>query len=277
MNITSIEDFNNLYNEININYMTYCAKYENYKTIITKVKDIITINEITQIHLTMLDLNIQLQNINYKLYNNNLDSIDDTNININNVTSINNVTNIDNMTEYPQPLQTPPQTPTQTPTHTPTQTPTQTSPPVICSSSSPSDPNSLPSVYAYLTKDVNVIPPAGYRVFIYFKNITDSDICYSTLTSPGYLEGIPIYGSYSTSLGATPEFVNSLCVGETYNFYVTDQRTPPNRQPITFGIGQNSGNFTTYCGPSNPATITITNSSPLYFNIHINGTNWVYC
>ena len=97
MNITSIEDFNNLYNEININYMTYCAKYENYKTIITKVKDIITINEITQIHLTMLDLNIQLQNINYKLYNNNLDSIDDTNININNVTSINNVTNIDNI------------------------------------------------------------------------------------------------------------------------------------------------------------------------------------
>jgi hypothetical protein len=185
------------------------------------------------------------------------------------------------------PTQTPTKTPgaspsptmTRTPTNTPTMTPTPSSsgtPPLPCTTCA--SPDSLPSVYAYLTKDVNLIPPAGYQVYIYFKNINDGDYCYSNQSSiSSFTLGAPVYGSYSTSAGITPHFVDTLCVGETYEFYVTDQRPPSNRQPITFGIGQNSGDFTSYCGPDNPATITITDSSPLYFNVHISGTNWVYC
>jgi len=185
----------------------------------------------------------------------------------------------------PTPSITPTLTPTKTPgvspsptmTQTPTNTPTPSTSPASCTDCSSSS-SSLPLVYAYLTKDANVIPPAGYQVYIYFKNINDNNTCYSYLSSPSmYSLGAPVYGSYSTSSGISPQFVNTLCVGETYNFYVTDQRPIGLRQPITFGIGQNSGNFTTYCGPNNPATITITDNSPLYFNIHINGTNWVYC
>jgi hypothetical protein len=182
------------------------------------------------------------------------------------------------------PTQTPTKTPgasptptmTKTPTNTPTMTPTPSSTSVPCTTCT--SPDSLPSVYVYLTKDVNVIPTAGYQVYIYYKNVNDGDYCYINDASTGVKTlGAPLYGSYNTSPGTSPNIVDRLCVGESYNFYVTDQRTPANRQPITFGIGQNSGDFTSYCGPNNPATIAITDSSPLYFNIHINGTNWEYC
>jgi hypothetical protein len=155
-----------------------------------------------------------------------------------------------------------------TPTATPTLTPTPTQNNCISCSST----YSVPSVYAYLTKDSNVIPPVGYQVYIYYKNQSDTNNCYTYLTTLG----TPIYGSYSTNSNS-PQFIDKLCVGETYNFYITDQRGVGIRQPITFGIGENSGDFTSYCGEDNPVSIQINDDSPLYFNVKINLTNWLYC
>ena len=180
----------------------------------------------------------------------------------------------------------PSHTPTQTPTHTPTMTMTMTpsTTQLNCSLCNPSFPNQLPSVYAYLTKDINVIPPAGYGIYIYFKKSSEPISCYSTLGG-SLLFGTPLFGHYTTSSEITPHFINSLCSGETYNFYITEQGATYVRQSITFGVGQGTvvpgqavnATYTGYCGPTNPATITITNNLPLYFNIHINGTNWSYC
>ncbi len=75
---TILKDFNTQFIENTQQYLEFSSKYEIHKHKI--INDELTINEIMQISLAMTELNIKLQNINYKL-NNNIDmsmSMDDT-------------------------------------------------------------------------------------------------------------------------------------------------------------------------------------------------------
>ena len=103
---TILNDFNTQFIENTQQYLEFSTKYEIHKHKI--INDELTTNEIMQISLTMTELNIKLQNINYKL-NNNIDIDIDI-----------------SMPDTPTPTHTPTHTPTPTPTHTPTPTPTPT-------------------------------------------------------------------------------------------------------------------------------------------------------
>jgi hypothetical protein len=151
-------------------------------------------------------------------------------------------------------------TPTPTPTHTMTPTPTQTPTPThnVC------NPSGLqPSTFLYpsVLKNNGINSNLSYSINLYYKLSGTPNSCYNMLPFP-LVAGYPEYTIAPGSL------TNTFVTGVTYDIYVTNSQSP--LIPVKFGIV--SGDFTTYCGTSNPAQVAIPSTSgvtPFYVNVNV--------
>ena len=154
------------------------------------------------------------------------------------------------MTKTPTqtPTKTPGMSPSQTPTHTPTPTKTPTMTP---SSSSPTDICNPLNVTAVEGKGVGSIKQTNqFSVSFYYwwKIQGTPNSCYlrsSIAANPGYLTYII---DPSTNANWAP--------GVTYDVYCTNNGKGGTGTYIDFNVGI-GGSYTGYCGPSNPASVTV--------------------
>jgi hypothetical protein len=198
-------------------------------------------------------------------------------------------------TVTPTPSITPSLTPTKTPgvSPSPTMTPTKTNTPTPSSTRPPCNfiqTNPITPFGGYLTKDTSLV--SGYIVYLWYKETSQSDNCWRSASTQSFANtGIPRYGSYSAPsgvLGGGFVLDNFFKNGVTYSIFLSTKPingyTNPFSpgaivSPVKFGVGQNSGNFTTYCGLNNPYIFTASSSSPnLYFNVKtLTNTAWDTC
>ena len=153
-------------------------------------------------------------------------------------------------------------TPTMTPTitHTPTMTNTPTPTHNVC------NPNNLQTssfLHPGVLKSSGINSTSAYSINIYYKLSGTLNSCYKKI-EVSYIGGYPNYEFASGTLSST------FILGQMYDIYITNGVNP---QPsIKFGVGQNSGDFTSYCGISNPAQVTIPSISgviPFYINVNV--------
>jgi hypothetical protein len=152
-------------------------------------------------------------------------------------------------------LPTPTMTPTMTNTPTPTMTPTPTH--NIC------NPNNLSTQsfkYPSILKNNGINSDLSYSIYLYYKLSGTTNSCYKRIEIP-LIAGYP---EYSISPG---NLTNTFTTGETYDIYVTNSQTPTT--PIKFGT--TTSDFTSYCGITSPAQVTIPLTSGLIpFHINVN-------
>ena len=199
-------------------------------------------------------------------------------------------TNTPTKTYTPTPTNT--KTPGLTPTQTSTQTPTPSITPTITMTPSTSPPNCnfintrlIPNFYLNATKDISLT--SGYRVYPWYKEYGQSDSCYRPMYGTGQNGGglIPTFGTYNT--GFSTDLINygtQYCLVFStlpidYPIHTSPYMLGAVCSPVTFGVGQNSGDFTSYCGINNPYIFTIIDSTTsLYFNFKVlNSSSWLTC
>jgi hypothetical protein len=154
----------------------------------------------------------------------------------------------------PEPTPIPTSTPAPTATPIPTETPIPTSTPVPTATATPTYTISL-SAQAQSSAGVNAAGfyyniNGGTAVFI--RNTTLS-------TSPGY-------SSISTSI--------TINAGDQLNFWA---RNTSNSANFTFGSGQNSGDYTSFCGVGSPFTVTPSGNTTYYMNLRVVSSAFSTC
>ena len=142
----------------------------------------------------------------------------------------------------------------------------------------------------YMKKDIGVV--SGYRVWAWYKETSQPNSCYTLMEGIGDNVGgsIPTYPNYTAPgyLGGGGFDYDLFSNGVQYSlFFTTKDLNSPHSpwlpgavvSPVVFGVGQNSGDFTSYCGPNNPFIFTPTSGPPtIYINVKVlNSTNWVTC
>jgi hypothetical protein len=168
------------------------------------------------------------------------------------------------------PTQTPTKTPGMSPSQTPTYTPTPTNTPNIC------NPSNLPLVMGRGADSRKLTNSFFFTVWVWFKIQGTPDSCYrrySRQSSPGF----PNYTFDGSFSGWVP--------GATYDIYCTSTQIGGPGSYIDFNVG-NGGPYTGYCGPSNPAPVTVplnyggfnpTDPPFVYINVNSNSSGPIIC
>lgn len=178
------------------------------------------------------------------------------------------------------PTQTPTKTPGMSPSQTPTMTPTPTKTPTMTpSTSSPiniCNPSNSPTVMGRGADSRKLTNSFFFTVWIWFKILGTPDSCYiryGRQSSPGF----PNYIFDGVFSGWVP--------GATYDIYCTSTQNGGPGSYIDFNVG-NGGPYTGYCGPSNPATVTVPlnyggynpGDPPfVYINVNSNSSGPIIC
>ena len=163
-------------------------------------------------------------------------------------------------TQTPTHTSTPTRTPTMTPTKTPGVSPSQTTtvtptptktPTVTPSSSSPiniCNPLLVTSISGRGVGSIKQTNQFGVSFYYWWKIQGTPDSCYISnraMATPGYLN-YQLDGSFN----------NSWAPGVTYNVYITINSSGGVGTYLDFNVGI-GGPYTGYCGPLNPATVTV--------------------